>query len=174
MGTATEAASLRERRVAIVAGRIAPVLAIVDLDMHVLGWSPNSGAADLIAGAGSELRHAARTCYARGEQIVYSLDDYVILRIVPLESGQANCVAVLIESFGHRGSIDKAAAAYRLTRREREILGYVAQGLSNAEIADYLYIAHSTVADHIKSLMRKTHTTKRIHLLSKIYYGSPA
>ena len=93
------------------------------------------------------------------------------MRIVPLESYGAECVVIMVESFGHRGSLAQAAKAYKLTKREVEILGFVVQGLSNTEIAEMLCIAQSTVADHIKNLLRKTQSTKRIHLLSKIAYG---
>ncbi len=42
-----------------------------------------------------------------------------------------------------------------LTRRENEILEYIAQGLTNQEIADKLFISYSTVDSHRKSLLHK-------------------
>jgi DNA-binding NarL/FixJ family response regulator len=88
-----------------------------------------------------------------------------------MESSTVDCAAIVVESFGHRGALTHATSFYKLTKREVEILALVVQGLSNAEIAESLYVAHSTVADHLKNVMRKTHTTKRIQLLSKIAYG---
>lgn len=163
-----------ERRIRLVAARVTPVLVIVTLDLQVLGWSPNSGAERMIADAGVGLKDAVARSHHGRQQVVHVTDDGVLLRIVPLESRSIPCVAMFIESFGQRGSLAEAAKVHRLTKRETEILGFVIQGLSNAEIADALYIAQSTVADHVKSLMRKTQTTRRIHLLSKVGYGAPS
>jgi len=163
---------LLDRRARVVAARGTPVLIIVGLDLRVLGWSPNSGAQRVIADAGPDLKEAIERSFHSRRQIIHVMNDDILLRIAPLESQSVPCVVMFIESFGHRSSLAEAAKTHRLTKRETEILGFVIQGLSNAEIADELYIAHSTVADHIKSLMRKTQTTRRIHLLSKVGYGN--
>ena len=160
-----------DRRADLVASRISPVLVVVTLAMDVLGWSRNSEASKLIIDAGEDLREAVRDTCARGNQVVHVTDDEVIMRIVPLESYGAECVVIMIESFGHRGSLTQAAKEYKLTTREVEILGFVVQGFGNTEIAETLCIAQWTVADHVKNLLRKTQSTKRIHLLSKIAYG---
>lgn len=44
-----------------------------------------------------------------------------------------------------------------LTRRENEILRLIANGLTNPEIAEKLFLSLSTVDTHRKSLMRKLH-----------------
>lgn len=146
-------------------------MVVVDLDLNVLSWSPDSGVVNMISNGDDELRNAVRTSCARGEQLIHILDGDILLRVIPMQTNTAECVVIMVESFGHRGSLSRAAKVYRLTKRETEILALVVQGLSNAEISEALYVAQSTVADHVKNVMRKTRTTKRIHLLSKVTYG---
>jgi DNA-binding CsgD family transcriptional regulator len=43
----------------------------------------------------------------------------------------------------------------RLTSREREILSYIAEGLSSKQIAGKLFISEYTVANHRKNMLNK-------------------
>jgi DNA-binding CsgD family transcriptional regulator len=43
----------------------------------------------------------------------------------------------------------------RITRREREVASLIAEGLTNAEIADRLLLAEGTVANHVDHILRK-------------------
>ncbi|MFC9995616.1 response regulator [Nocardia sp. NPDC127526] len=52
----------------------------------------------------------------------------------------------------------------RLTDRESEVLALVADGLSNAEIAQRLHIGLTTVKTHVTNLMAKTGATNRVRL----------
>ncbi|HWS32685.1 MAG TPA: response regulator transcription factor [Actinoplanes sp.] len=51
-----------------------------------------------------------------------------------------------------------------LTAREHEVLGLVAEGLSNAEIAERMHIGVTTVKTHITALMTKTGSPNRVRL----------
>jgi len=56
----------------------------------------------------------------------------------------------------------------RLSRREKEILGRLTEGLSSKQIADKLYLSESTIVNHRKNILRKTNTKNVAEL---IYYA---
>ncbi|MDJ1479683.1 response regulator transcription factor [Cytophagaceae bacterium YF14B1] len=61
---------------------------------------------------------------------------------------------------------DTANKIPKLTRREKEILALVAQGLTNQEIADKLFISILTVISHRKNLLTKFEVTNTAALIS--------
>jgi len=52
--------------------------------------------------------------------------------------------------------------APRLTDRELEVLKLVAQGMSNREIADDLYISENTVKNHVRNILEKLQIHSRM------------
>jgi DNA-binding NarL/FixJ family response regulator len=56
-----------------------------------------------------------------------------------------------------------------LTHREEQVLGAVARGRTNSEIADELYITLSTVKTHIASLMAKLGARNRVEIAMWAY-----
>ena len=56
-----------------------------------------------------------------------------------------------------------------LTDREREVLAAVARGLSNAEIAEALYISPATAKTHVSRLLTKLHVRDRAQLVVVAY-----
>ena len=54
-----------------------------------------------------------------------------------------------------------ASLASDISPREREVLGHLARGLTNVEIAEALQISPHTVKTHVISLFNKFGTTKR-------------
>lgn len=55
----------------------------------------------------------------------------------------------------------RARPSWGLTSREAEVLGWVARGLTNAEIASALFISPETVRKHIENIFDKLHVRTR-------------
>ncbi|MFI5757966.1 response regulator [Streptomyces sp. NPDC051569] len=52
-----------------------------------------------------------------------------------------------------------------LSEKEREILGAVARGLSNTEIADEIFLSESTVKTHVGGILRKLRLRDRVQIV---------
>jgi DNA-binding CsgD family transcriptional regulator len=63
------------------------------------------------------------------------------------------------------GRIEAVARRYRLTDREREILGYIAKGRDTAYISKRLYISENTTKTHMKRIFKKTAVHSRQALM---------
>ncbi|NNF58764.1 MAG: response regulator transcription factor [Rhodothermaceae bacterium] len=67
----------------------------------------------------------------------------------------------------HFRQIVPAHSDYGLTEREREILGLLAEGLAQKEIADRLFLSPHTVDTHLRNLYAKLHVRTGIAAVSK-------
>ncbi len=76
----------------------------------------------------------------------------------------------LIEDFVRRPIQPTADARLdQLTAREREVLACVARGLSNAELAEELFISHATAKTHVGHLLTKFAARDRAQLVVVAY-----
>jgi DNA-binding NarL/FixJ family response regulator len=77
----------------------------------------------------------------------------------------------LIAEFAARPDTDRAAPAELelLTERELEVLTLIARGLSNAEIAEELYVSMATAKTHVSRIMSKLNARDRAQLVVLAY-----
>lgn len=61
--------------------------------------------------------------------------------------------------------IDAVCVQYKLTPRERELLGQIYSGRTNKEIAEVLFLSESTVKTHIYNIFRKMNVKSRVELI---------
>lgn len=54
-----------------------------------------------------------------------------------------------------------------LTPREHEILGLIAQGLSNREIGEKLFVSENTIKTHSSRIFEKLGVNRRVHAIQK-------
>lgn len=78
-------------------------------------------------------------------------------------------VAVVITPAQAPDLMPLLALGYRLTRREQEVLQFLARGMSTSEITGQLGISAHTVRDHIKALFGKVGVRSRAELLARIF-----
>jgi DNA-binding NarL/FixJ family response regulator len=117
----------------------------------------------------------ALKCGARGYILKNSPPETIVSAIVTVARGGTVFAQDVIDYI--RGavdlSLDDAADDFFaiLTEREREITKLVAEGLSNAQIAEALYLADGTVRNHISTIMEKTNLEHRTQIAVKYYRG---
>jgi DNA-binding NarL/FixJ family response regulator len=70
---------------------------------------------------------------------------------------------------GPSSRTDRCQLANQLTDREREVVVLVAQGLSNEDIADRLYLSPLTAKTHVNRAMTKLSVRDRAQLVVIAY-----
>ena len=129
------------------------VITTFDLDEYVHGALKAGARGFLLKDAGPELLSQAIHAAANGEALIAPNVTVRLLTVfADLRTGQP-----------------PAQPIEPLTAREEEVLLTVAAGLTNAEIAEELYISLSTVKTHLASLMSKLGARNRVEIAMWAY-----
>jgi DNA-binding NarL/FixJ family response regulator len=123
----------------------------------------------VIAFAVNEVDYELVTCAEAGIDGYVTRDgtvDDIVVAIQSAVRGEVTCsprVAALL--FQRVATLSEATRGVQaqpvLTRREREIAGLIAEGLSNKEIARSLRISCATVKNHVHSVLEKLQIRRR-------------
>ncbi|MBM7051821.1 MULTISPECIES: response regulator transcription factor [unclassified Rothia (in: high G+C Gram-positive bacteria)] len=80
----------------------------------------------------------------------------------------------LVEEYIARPAAQESDARYKrqlalLTKREYEVVGAIAEGLSNAEIAQRFFVSETTVKTHVRSILTKLDVRDRVQVVVFAY-----
>ena len=113
---------------------------------------------------------------ASGFLLKDTLPDELLAAVRVVASGEAllapKVTRRLIEQFVQQpvaARIEPHPGLSSLTEREREVLGAVARGLSNAEIGEELFMSHATAKTHVSRLFTKLDARDRAQLVVLAY-----
>lgn len=165
------------REAVSLAGRLTPDVVVMDLRMpgvdgitatsRILAERPATRVLVLTTFGDDDHLYPALTAGATGFLLKDAPPEELLEGIRRAAAGDSPFSKDVLQRLVRR-AVDAQAGTPRtvsgLTDRERDVLGLVAEGLSNAEIAERLHIGVTTVKTHITSLMTKTGAPNRVRL----------
>lgn len=100
------------------------------------------------------------------EKLIEALND-VLKGGTPLSSSVATKVVKLFHYLSLEKQQESTVEDYKLTAREKEVLGHLSNGYSYKMIADMAFISYGTVHSHIKNIYKKLHVASMTEAVSK-------
>jgi DNA-binding NarL/FixJ family response regulator len=144
---------------------LVPVLNGIEATRRILQASPRVGILVLTMLEDDASVFAAMRAGARG-YLLKGADQTDVLRAIRVVAhGEAifspSIAQRLMQYFANMQPLLPRAAFSDLTEREREILGLIALGKSNAEIAEELVLSPKTVSNHVSNIFSKLQVVDR-------------
>jgi DNA-binding CsgD family transcriptional regulator len=155
-------------------------LYVLDGDFSiVLGWSelPEEIAAMAVSATRlpSRIEQAVRelTCDWTAEPAtrktgVARPSPFLMVLTQPLVGPSGYFIGVVVQLYREPHSLIAAAARFAMSPREAQVLVHLLEGSQIPEIGERLFITSSTVQDHIKSLLHKTGSKNRSHMIAQV------
>jgi len=128
------------------------VLTTFDLDDYVYGALRNGASGFLLKDAGGDQLVEAVRIVAAGDALI-----------------APSVTKRLISEFARQPASSDVHGLDDLTDREVEVLGLVAKGLSNAEIAEELFVSETTVKTHVSHILSKLQLRDRVQAVVAAY-----
>jgi DNA-binding NarL/FixJ family response regulator len=118
--------------------------------------------------------YAALSAGASGFLLKDVSPEHLIAAVRLVRSGDAllapSITRRLVERFaGHQPPAEVSADLSTLTPRELEVLGLIARGLSNAELAAELTLSEATVKTHVARILTKLQLRDRVQVVVLAY-----
>jgi DNA-binding NarL/FixJ family response regulator len=126
------------------------ILTTFDLDAYAFGALRAGASGFLLKDVRPEELVAAIRTVAAGDAVV---SPRITRRLLD------ECAHLLVTA---EGESDRTAAMAKLTEREREVLVAVADGLSNTEIAERLFVSEATIKSHVGRILGKLGLRDRV------------
>jgi len=165
----------------------APATLILDGALQPVSWTPSFGGWLAELSPGQPILPPA--VYELGARVLTPEDEasglpasvriraqtgrWVTLEGAPLEGAAAGHVAITIRDAAADEVLDLLCRTYELTRRERELVALVLEGLATKQLAEAMCISPYTVQDHLKAIFAKTGLRSRRELISRLGPGRP-
>ena len=126
----------------------------------------------------AEIREFARDHDAMDESFVAEFrrdDKRYVCRSYRLTELRENCVwgylrALILERRSCvADAVDELSIKYKLSQRERETIGGLAEGLSGKELAERMRVSPNTVKAFVRTMMLKMGVTSREEIVAKLF-----
>lgn len=142
-----------------------PDLNGIEATRQILHTSPHVGIIVLTMFQDDDSVFAAMRAGARG-YVLKGADQSVLLRAMrAVANGESlfspEIAARLMHFFTNLGPASRSEIFPELTDREREILSFIADGQTNADIAEKLVISMKTVRNHVSNIFSKLQVADR-------------
>jgi len=139
------------------------VLTTFDLDEYAFGAIRAGASGFLLKDAQRHEMIAAVRAVHRGDAVLAPRVTRMLLQHVAPTLGASETVPSTTATPSTTAS--RGEALSELTDRERDVFLEIARGLTNAEIAQTLYVSESTVKTHVGRILAKLDARDRIHLV---------
>lgn len=164
-GEDTVAMAIKDKPDVILMDIKMPGLSGIEATRRILNKCPTIGILMLTMYEDDDSVFAAMRAGARGYLLKDADRDELVRAVAAVNRGEAifspAIAQRLIHYFTALPSRSSVLAFPELTDREREILGFIAQGYNNMEIADKLVLSLKTVQNHVSSIYTKLQVADR-------------
>lgn len=150
-----------------------PVMDGLEATRQITGANPDTKVIVLTTFDVDDYVYGALRAGASGFLLKDAGGDQLVEAVRVVASGDAliapSVTKRLIAEFAGRPVSQQVDGLDDLTDREVEVLQQVARGLSNAEIAEELYVSETTVKTHVSHILTKLHLRDRVQAVVVAY-----